>query len=191
MQDGAYIRNAVAPPPAPVPAPTPNTLPEAPSLKPQPVSTTGVLSLDEVLATVGQNFPLLQAIEEERRIATGQRVMTEAAFDLNLRSNLTNNEGSFGNTRLDLLAEQATPYNGLSTFAGYRTGQGDYPVYNLGQKTSQGGELRAGFTLPLLRDGAIDRRRAALRQAQIAEQLADPVIRRNRLDVLRAAARAY
>jgi cobalt-zinc-cadmium efflux system outer membrane protein len=195
MPDGAYIRNPVAPMPAPTPAPTPSTLPAAPSLdaalKPTPVSTTGVLPLVEVLSTVKQNFPLLQAIQEERSIAMGQRIVTEAAFDLNLRGSVTNNEGSFGNTRLDLVAEQATPYNGLNVFGGYRMGLGDFPVYNLGQKTAQGGELRAGFSVPLLRDGSIDRRRAALRQAQIAEQLADPVIRRSRLDALRAAARAY
>jgi outer membrane protein, heavy metal efflux system len=195
IQDGAYIRNPVAPPPAPIPAPTPSTLPASPSLdaalKPTPVSTTGVLPLEEVLSTVNQNFPLLQAIQEERSIAMGQRVVTEAAFDLNLRGSLNNGEGSFGNTRLDMVAEQATPYNGLNVFGGYRLGLGDFPVYNLDQKTTQGGELRAGFSVPLLRDGAIDRRRAALRQAQIAEQIADPVIRRTRLDVLRAAARSY
>ncbi len=195
IADGAYIRNPVLAPPAPVPAPTSNSLPLSPSLdealKPKPVSINGMLPLEEILTTVSQNFPLLQAIQEERNIAMGQRVVTESAFDLNLKSSLTNQEGSFGNTRLDVLAEQATPYNGLSMFGGYRMGLGDYPVYNLGQKTGQGGELRAGFSMPLLRDGAIDRRRAALRQAQIAEQLADPVIRRTRLDVLRAAARAY
>ena len=195
MPDGAFIRAPEVTIHTPLPAPTPGTLPASPSLdsalKPTPVSTVGVLPLEEVLSVVSQNYPLLQAIQEERSIAMGQRVVSEAAFDLNLRGSVTNNEGSFGNTRLDLLAEQATPYNGLVVFGGYRQGLGDFPTYNLGQKTAQGGELRAGFALPLLRDGAIDRRRASLRQAQIGEQLADPIIRRNKLDVLRMAARAY
>jgi outer membrane protein TolC len=43
----------------------------------------------------------------------------------------------------------------------------------------------------LLRNGPIDRQRAALRQAQIAESLADPVIQRARLDYFRSAARIY
>jgi len=45
--------------------------------------------------------------------------------------------------------------------------------------------------VPLLRDGPIDRRRASLRQAQIGEALADPVVQRARIDYFRAAARAY
>ena len=45
--------------------------------------------------------------------------------------------------------------------------------------------------MPLLRDGPIDRRRATLRQAQIAQQLAEPVIKRALLDIQRNAARSY
>jgi len=193
IADSAYIRDPIAAPAAPTPAPTPPDLPAAPEpkLKAEPVSATGTLKLDEVLQTVSQNFPLLKAIEEERSIAVGQRLITESPFDLNLRGSVTGQEGSFGNTRIDMLAEQATPYSGLTMFGGYRFGLGDYAVYNGGQKTGEGGELRAGFQLALLRDGQIDRRRAALRQAQIAERLADPIIRRTRLDFLRASARTY
>jgi outer membrane protein TolC len=144
-----------------------------------------------VLSSVTQSFPLLLAIQEQQAIATGARLAAEGQFDLILRSSLNNNEGSFGNTRYDLMLEQATPFNGASFFAGYRLGLGDFPVYNLGQKTGEGGEYRAGFQVPLLRDGPIDRRRAVIRQAKIQEQLADPVIRRERINFLRAAARTY
>ena len=192
----AGIRNPVVAPPSPTPGPTPPGLPVPPpprddKLKVQPVPPDGPLTLDEVLGSVAANFPLLLAIEQEREIATGRRVSAEGAFDLVLRGGGTNQEGSFDNRRFDFSVEQPTPYSGLSTFAGYRLGLGDFPVYNGGQKTADGGEFRADFQLPLLRDGAIDRRRATLRQAQIAERLADPVIRRNQLDFSRAAARAY
>ncbi|MBM3982940.1 MAG: hypothetical protein FJ304_22245, partial [Planctomycetes bacterium] len=43
--------------------------------------------------------------------------------------------------------------------------QGDFPTYNLGAKTAEGGEFRAGASVPLLRDRAIDRPRANLQQA--------------------------
>ena len=49
----------------------------------------------------------------------------------------------------------------------------------------------SAFRLPLLRDGNIDRRRAALWQAQIDQELADPIILRQYLDFTRSAALSY
>lgn len=199
VRDGAFIRDPLGPPPTlpvlgPPPAipdtPAPNANPDG-TPKPVPVAIDGPLTLPQVLDSVGRSFPLLLAIQEQQAIATGNRLAAEGQFDLTLRTGLNNNEGSFGNTRYDLVFEQPTPFNGASFFAGYRLGMGDFPVYYGDRKTGSGGEYRAGFQVPLLRDGPIDRRRAALRQAQILEQLADPVIRRNRLDYYRAAARAY
>lgn len=199
IRDGAFIRNPLGPPdPLPVLGPPP-AVPEQPApsvnpdgtAKPVPVAPEGPLTLPQVLDSVGRSFPLLLAIQEQQAIATGTRLAAEGLFDLNLRSSFNNNEGSFGNTRFDLALEQPVPLGGTSFFAGYRIGVGDFPVYQLDRKTASQGEYRAGFQVPLLRDGPIDRRRAVLRQAQIAEQLADPVIRRNRLDFFRAAARAY
>ncbi|MGL4423018.1 MAG: TolC family protein [Gemmataceae bacterium] len=162
------------------------------TLIPKPVANSdAVLNLPDVLLSVTTRFPLLLAIQQEQAIAAGQRLAAEGAFDLNLRARGTNQEGSFGNSRVEFGADQATPYWGTTVFAGYRLGYGDFPIYSGGGKTADGGEFRAGFTVPLLRDGPIDRRRAALRQAQIVENLADPTIRRARLDFLLGATRAY
>lgn len=149
------------------------------------------LELQEVLRSVQQHFPLLYAIEQERGIAAGQRLASEGAFDLNVRSRGTTQGGTFPSNRLDLLGEQPTPFHGLTFFSGYRFGYGDFPVYYGDRLTADGGEFRAGAVLPLLKDGPIDRRRAALLQSQIAESLADPTIQRARIDYLRSAARVY
>lgn len=199
IREGAFIRSPVeAPPPLPVLGP-PAEVPETPppvvtpdgTPKPPPVAPEGPLTLGQVLDGVSRDFPLLLAIQEQQAIAAGSRLSAEGAFDLSVKSAFNNYEGSFGRTQYDLLLEQPTPLHGASFFSGYRLGLGDFQVYNLGQKTAEGGEYRAGVQVPLLRDGPIDRRRAALRKAQIQEQLADPVIRRGRLDFLRAAGRAY
>jgi cobalt-zinc-cadmium efflux system outer membrane protein len=199
IRDGAFIRTPIeeppplpvlGPPPAVPTTPTPTVAPDG-TAKPAPVAPEGPLSLSQVLDSVNRSFPLLLAIQEQRAIAAATVLSAEGAFDLSVRSSFTNQQGSFDNNRYDLLFEQPTPLSGASFFAGYRTGIGDFAVYNLGQKTGAGGEYRMGVQLPLLRDGPIDRRRAALRQAQILEELADPVIRRARLDYLRTASRAY
>ncbi len=199
IREGAFIRDPLAAPaPLPVLGP-PAAIPDTPAPTnspdgkptPPPVSVSGPLALADVLDSTVKSFPLLLAIQEQQAIASGTRLSAEGAFDLTVRSGLNNNEGTFRNTRYDLSLDQPLTFSGGSVFAGHRIGVGDFPVYNLGQKTGQSGELRAGVQVPLLRDAPIDRRRATLRQTQILEQLADPVIRRERLNVLRAAARAY
>ncbi|MCS6976907.1 MAG: TolC family protein [Gemmatales bacterium] len=149
------------------------------------------LTLYEVLQSVQSSFPLLLAIQQERAIAAGQRLSAEGAFDLNLRLRGWSQDGTFESNRLDLGLEQPTPLYGTTFFGGYRFGFGEFPVYYGDRLTADGGEFRAGVQIPLLRDGPIDRRRAALRQAQIAESLADPLIQRARIDFLRDAAKLY
>jgi outer membrane protein TolC len=114
------------------------------------------------------------------------------AFDLNLTaSGNSQDPATYNNYRSNLGLNQLLPFGGIGTFAGYRTGFGEFPTYYLDQKTAEGGEFRAGVNVPLLRDRNIDRVRAGLQQARIDTQIAEPVIERQRLDFQRAAARIY
>ncbi len=188
LPDRAMIRESIALPavaeaPAPVKLPDPPASPSIPSTDP--------LTLDSVLNTLATSFPLILAMEQERGIAGGQRLAAEGSFDTLLRARAADQTGTFSSARLDFVAEQPILENGGSVFAGWRMGDGNFPIYYGDRKTADGGEFRAGVAVPLLRDRPIDRRRVALRQAQIQEQLADPVIRRARLDFYRAAAFAY
>ncbi|MCX7700725.1 MAG: TolC family protein [Gemmataceae bacterium] len=186
------IRRPYAPPQLPPPVAQEKTLPQPPPQRPDPPQPTPeTLGLENVLASVERHYPLLLAVAQERVIASGQRLSAEGVFDANFRLRESLQGGSFDNHRLDMVLEQATPFSGLALFGGYRFGFGDFPIYYGDRKTSTGGEFRGGLVLPLLRDSAIDRRRASLRQAQIQENLADPLIQRARLDFLRAATRAY
>ncbi len=186
-------------PPAPnEPGPTPERLPEAPRSRfapaapsTSPASRATPLQLGDVLLSVDQGFPLLLAILEERSIASGQRLAAEGAFDTNLVSRQNFTDGTYNNNRFDLMLEQASSLYGVNFFGGYRKANGDFPVYYGDRKTGENGELRGGFLIPFLRNGPIDKNRAALRQAQISETLADPVIQAARLSFLRAGAQAY
>jgi outer membrane protein TolC len=75
-------------------------------------------------------------------------------------------------------------------YGGYRLSSGFLPNYNK-DRTGVDGEGVLGFRLPLLRDGTIDRRRASLWQAQIDQELADPIILRQYLDFIRSATISY
>ncbi len=176
------------PPPAQAALPAvPTSSPEAkPNEKP-----TGPLTLDRVLSSVDTHFPLLLAVQQERVIADGQALTAEGQFDTTLRSRGFQQAGTFPSSRFDIGVEQPTAINGINLFSGYRVGVGDFPVYYGDRQTADGGELRAGVSVPLLRDAAIDRRRAAARQAAIARSLAEPQVQRARIDHFLAAARSY
>ncbi len=170
--------------------------PPAPPAAPPPVlgtaaSVGGPLALDEVLFSVERNYPLLRAVEQERGIAGGRLVSAMGAFDLNLTAGVDGQGTTYDNIRSYTGISQGLPVGGVGVFAGYRNGVGEFPTYNLGQKTADGGEFRAGLTVPLFRDRAIDRPRANIQQARLDVALAEPVIERQRLDFQRAAARTY
>ena len=150
------------------------------------------LTLAEVLQSVLAHYPLLQAIERERGVAAGRFTSALGAFDTNVAmSGNALAPGTYENYRSDLGLTQQFMFGGISAFGGYRTGFGDFPTYNLAQKTADVGEFRGGLTMPLARNRDIDRARATHAQAQLDIRLAEPVIERSRLDYMRAAARAY
>ncbi len=186
------------PQPRPVPTePSPSSEPPAAPKDAAPIlgalaSVGGVLGLMEVLDSVERNYPLLRAIEQERAIAGGRLLSTMGVFDLNLAASAEGQgPATYDNLRTGLGVNQGLTFGGLGVFAGYRHGLGDFPTYNLGQKTADGGEFRAGLSIPLLRDRAIDRPRASVQQARIDLEIAEPTIERQRLDFQRSAARTY
>jgi cobalt-zinc-cadmium efflux system outer membrane protein len=194
LPEDANIRRPVEAPELPAP-PAPAPLPEPPP-KPKPPAEpltreSGPLLLTEVLLSTQANFPLLYAVEQERVIAEGQRTAAEGQFDTAFRMRGYEQAGTFSNGNLDIGLEQPLPLGGITTFGGWRLGQGNYPVYYGNRKTADGGEFRAGVMVPLLQNRDIDPRRARLRAAQIAEQITNPVIRRARLDYFRNAAQNY
>ena len=174
------------------PGSEPPAAPKAlPPIRGNPASMGGPLGIDEVLDSVERSYPLLRAIEQERALAGGRLISSMGAFDFNLTAGADGQGTTYDNFRSTLGVSQNLPVAGLGTFAGYRNGSGEYPTYNLGQKTADGGEFRAGVTIPLLRDRAIDRPRANVQQAQLDLQIAEPLIERQRLDFQRTASRIY
>ena len=150
------------------------------------------LRLAEVLESVLAHYPLLQAIERERGIAAGRFTSAQGAFDTNVAmSGNALSPGTYENYRSDLGVNQQFMLGGISAFGGYRTGFGDFPTYNLGQKTADIGEFRGGLNVPFARNREIDRARATHAQARVDMAMAEPLIERSRLDYMRAAARAY
>jgi outer membrane protein TolC len=151
----------------------------------------GILTLDEVLLSVDRSFPMLEAALFLRNVAAGDRLAAEGAWDLMLDAGEEVEAlGFYRNNRAMAGLSQAT-WNGGYLFGGYRVGRGDIEPWYQERVTDEGGEFAAGFKAPLLRDRAIDKRRAALGKAQVGVAAAEPYIGRSRIDYLRAATEKY
>lgn len=151
-----------------------------------------VLGLADVLESVQASYPPTLAALIERDIAAGRLTSAESAFDFNAFARVFGTPaGYYESGTLDSGFEQFTGIWGATIFGGYRITRGDTLPDYYDNRTEKGGEPRLGFKVPLLRDGAIDKRRAKLSKARIDQALADPYIQRQRLDFVRAATVAY
>ena len=199
-------KQAAGPELLPPPAPQPNAdgvpamagiAPSKPSISPQvPGLATDErpepLTLQDVLRSVLLSYPLLQAVERERGIAAGRLTTAMGAFDTKVNmAGQSLAPGTYENYRSDFGVSQQFMTGGISAFGGFRTGFGDFPTYNLAQKTADAGEWRGGLNIPLARDREIDRARASRAQAALDVSLAEPMIERSRLDYMKSAARTY
>jgi outer membrane protein TolC len=154
-------------------------------------STGAELKLETVLDCVKGKYPPYLMALIERDIAAGRLRQAQGAFDLNfLARGAFNPSGFYDGSSGDFVFEQPLPFWGGNVFAGYRVSSGALADYDK-SRTQIDGEVRAGIRLNLLRDGVIDSRRASLWKARLDQELADPFIQRQRIDIIRAATRAY
>lgn len=171
--------------PEPLPAPPERIRPE--EVRPKPV-----LTLEQVLTSVEDDFPLLAAFFAERGIAAGQLLAAEGPFNTKFTSyNKTYPLGGYRYTVSDTFLQQPT-WKGGEGYAGYRIGVGPtFPIWYGELETNKGGEFRAGYAQSLLQGFAIDKRRAASFKARIARSAAEPDIQKQRIEFLQSAATAY
>jgi outer membrane protein TolC len=152
---------------------------------------SGPLALTEVTRRASERFPLILAALQEHEAALGELRAARGAFDPTLRASGTVALGGYPNQRADVVIEQPTPIWGASVFAGYRLGLGQVPAYDEKLLTNSGGEVRAGLRVPLLRDGAIDRRRATIERAEHGVAIARLGIEQQKIEILRLAEQRY
>jgi outer membrane protein TolC len=155
------------------------------------LSHADTIRLEQVIDSVTSKYPPYLIALIERDIAAGRVRQASGAFDLNFRATGSfNPNGYYDNSVGDFVLDQPLPFWGGNVFAGYKISSGSLADYDK-NRTQIDGEVRAGIRLNLLRDGRIDGRRATLWKARLDQEIADPFIQRQQLDIVRAATRAY
>ncbi|MFO0788819.1 MAG: TolC family protein [Pirellulales bacterium] len=156
-----------------------------------PSPQTNPITLDDVITTVYASYPSLDAASRERQIAAAKQLAAMGEFDVDLVGESMNEAmGYYKNYRNGLGLKQYN-WSGGQTFAGYRIGRGFFEPWYKERQTNDGGEFKAGFALPFLRDRDIDKRRAAVFQARIDRAAAEPAFQAEVVDTVFAASVTY
>lgn len=157
---------------------------------PEPDQSTS-LSVVDVAASIHSTFPLLEAAWQQREIAAGNQTAAWGAFDTKLKAASENGPLGFYETYRNTAGFARPTFRGGEIFGGYRVGRGDFQPWYLERQTNDGGELKAGMKMPLLRNREIDARRAELWRADYDRQRAEPEIRLQLILFVRDGSIAY
>lgn len=156
-----------------------------------PALAQAPLAADEVLISVERALPLLERARRDVDAARGAALEARGAFDLTVKAEGRSVRGFYDNDRAKGVLEQPLAALGLNTFAGYRVGRGAFAPYEGKAQTLSDGEWTAGVELPLLRDRAIDTRRAGRQVADLGVEAASRRLDKARLTFFKDALAAY
>ncbi|MDA0808304.1 MAG: TolC family protein, partial [Planctomycetota bacterium] len=168
-----------------LPAPLPETDQKA------EISGTSKLNLAEVISSVLTTYPMVQAAALQFDSAQGQIISAEGAFDTKLKGATENGPLGFYETYRHSVGAIQPLANGGEVFGGYRVGRGDFQPWYQERQTNDGGEFKAGLSVPLSRNVSIDDRRAGVRKAGLDLAAADPQFRGEVIFTVRAASEAF
>ena len=149
------------------------------------------IPLRQVIESVHQNFPLVEAAYLERDRTSGEQLAARGAFDTKLNASTENQPLGFYETYRHQGGVKQPLYGGADVYGGYRAGRGVFEPWYQERQTNDGGEFSVGITVPLARNRAIDARRAELWRTTYDRQIAEPGIRRELITIVRDAAIAY
>ncbi|QDT91631.1 TolC family protein [Gimesia algae] len=149
------------------------------------------IELEDVINSVYQSYPLLEAALYSREVASGERLETLGEFDRKLKAGTENGPMGYYKTYRQHIGVIQPLYQGGEVFAGYRVGRGSFQPWYLERQTNEGGEFKAGFSVPLSRNRDIDARRAALWRSTFGVQAVEPDIQAQLISFVQEGAYAY
>lgn len=150
------------------------------------------LSLMQVLQSIDAHYPQVKIAHLEVVKASGAFVNAQGQFDPALEASTRSQPvGGYINNYGDTQLTVPTLYNGVKLFAGYRNGEGNWPIYYQNYLTNSGGEYRAGLSLPLLRDRLIDKERTGLLSSAQLMMMKEQDAEAIKIKIYQEAIRAY
>ena len=149
------------------------------------------LGITELLSSVDRALPLLERARSEVQVAEGLARESRGAFDLTFRAAAETNRGFYDNDRVSGMFQQPLAPLGLAAYGGYRAGRGSFAPYDGKAQTLSDGEISGGVELSLLRNRAVDSRRAAVQVADLGVDVAQRSMEKARLSYFSKALADY
>ncbi len=154
-------------------------------------TATGPLQLADVLASVVDCYPLINAAIGEIEAARGNVIASWGEFDSTLEAFTISEPLGFYQTYRNGVGLTRPLTSGGEVFGGYRIGRGNFAPWYGERQTNAGGEFKLGMSLPLVKDRAVDERRAALWSARFRQQEVESSVASRLLQFQRFATQAY
>jgi len=150
------------------------------------------LPLSAVIESVYRAYPLLEAALRQRDVAAGEQLQAAGAFDLKLSAGSENQPLGFYETYRQNIKLLQPLYSGGEAFAAYRVGRGGtFEPWYLERQTNEGGEFKAGLSVPFSRDRVVDERRANVWKTTYGRQQVEFEIQAELIDFVQQAGYAY
>ena len=150
------------------------------------------LSLAEVLESSREHAPQILEAAAKVRQAEGKVLTAEGAFDTIVKGEAEQRLSGFydGSYAAGTITRPIENWGG-SLYGGYRVSSGRFPIYEDERFTNRLGEIKVGAVLSLLRDRAIDDRRAGRTLARTDVDIAETERLLTAIAIQRRAVGAY
>ena len=120
----------------------------------------GQLNLENVLQSVETCLPQIEMAIQQIEAADGKLLASMGKFDTVLSGESLSQPLGFYETYRNQLGVAQPLWGGGEVYGTYRLGDGNFEPWYGERETDEGGELKAGFSIPLLKNSDIDERRA-------------------------------
>jgi outer membrane protein TolC len=150
------------------------------------------LTLDQVIQAGLTSHPSISeagAVIDEKK---GKKLAAIGEFDAKLKGeSKAYGAGYYDGRYVDVAVSKPLTANGGEIYTGYRSADGEFPIYDGDLVTGDAGEAQVGVRMPLLRGRAIDERRGEITKAGIDVDSASNKLISTRLKVIQGATAAY
>ena len=165
--------------------------PVEPSNETSSRSPEATVSLTQVLTSVANCYPEIEIALGEIQTASGKALAAQGKFDHRFTAHSISQPLGFYQTFRNGVGLARPLFGGGEVYGTYRIGDGNFEPWFGERETNEGGELKAGFSLPLLKDRDIDKRRAELFGAQLQQSQVNANVDARLLVFQRMATQSY
>jgi outer membrane protein TolC len=150
------------------------------------------LSHHEVEVSANKNYPQILSYYEKVSAAEGTALGSLGFFDIKLKQSYSDkSRGFYDGKTTDTLLEKELGFMGAKVYGGYRKSFGNFPNYEGGSRTNDGGEYRAGARFSLLKDSSIDQNRLGVILANLGVKESKIQLETIKKEIERDATKAY